>query len=177
MQISDYRIDQALNAIHRDIGGDLSAATLAKIVSCSEQHFHRIFKSAVDENIHAYVRRTRLEQAANQLMFDRYTPVVEIAALCGFASLSSFGRAFKDQFGVPPGRWRSQEKKTVTAPWHTDKEIAAGYERIRTLKLPQVRLIERPEQAVAYVRHQGYGRSIRGCRRHSKTAAICRILK
>lgn len=161
MQISDYRIDQALNAIHRDLSGNLTAANLAQKVACSEQHFHRIFKASVGECVHEYVRRTRLEQAANQLMFDRDKPVVDIAALCGFSSLSSFSRVFKNQFGVPPGRWRSQEKKSETAPWRSDTEIAAGYERIRTLKMPQARLLERPEQAVAYVRHQGYDRSIR----------------
>lgn len=161
MQISDYRINQALNAIHRDIGGDLSAAKLAGIAACSEAHFHRIFRKAVGENVHEYVRRTRLEQAANQLMFVPNMSIEEIAALCGFSSLSSFSRAFKHQFSVPPGRWRLREKNTGTAPWRTDTEVAAGYERIRTLELPHARLIEREEQAVAYVRHKGYGRSIR----------------
>ncbi|MFK8048796.1 MAG: GyrI-like domain-containing protein [Halioglobus sp.] len=161
MQISDYRIDKALNAIHRNISGNLTAANLARIAACSEQHFHRIFKASVGECVHEYVRRTRLEQAANQLMFDRDKPVVEIAALCGFSSLSSFSRVFKNQFGVPPGRWRTREEKSETAPWHSDAEIAAGYSRIRTFQLPRAQLVERAEQPVAYVRHQGYGRSIR----------------
>jgi len=161
MQISDYRIDHALNLIHADINSDLSASTLSRSVACSEQHFHRIFKRAVGECVHEYVRRTRLEQAANQLMFDRNLPVVEIATLCGFSSLSSFGRAFKAQFGEPPGRWRSREIKPNGAPWTRDPEIAQGYRRIQSLTLPPVRLVQREEQAVAYVRHSGYGRSIR----------------
>ena len=115
----------------------------------------------VGESVHQYVRRTRLEHAANQLMFDSGSPVIDIANKCGFTSLPSFSQAFKNDFGLTPGQWRKRDKKTQNPPYLEDTEIAAAYERIRNKSLPTPQLMEKPEQHVAYVRHHGYGRSIR----------------
>ena len=64
-----FRINEVLSFIHRDITADLQAKKLAEIAAYSEQHFHRLFKQVVGEPVHQYVRRTRLETAANQLIF------------------------------------------------------------------------------------------------------------
>lgn len=155
------RINDVLYEIHRDIAAELSAQKLAKIAAYSEQHFHRTFHKVVGEPVHQYVRRTRLEHAANQLMFDANRSIIDIAAKCGFVSLSSFGKAFKATFAVTPGQWRALEQSTELPPYLQDLEIAAGFDRIQACPLPVVDFIELPDQAVAYVRHQGYGRSIR----------------
>ena len=84
------RINDVLFYIHKDISKELSAKELAKVAAYSEQHFHRIFKSVVGESIHQYIRRTRMEYAANQLMFDTRASVMDIANSCGFNSVSSF---------------------------------------------------------------------------------------
>ncbi|MEF1192718.1 AraC family transcriptional regulator, partial [Vibrio parahaemolyticus] len=89
------RINDVLFYIHQDISRDLSAKELADVAAYSEQHFHRIFKDVVGESIHQYIRRTRMEYAANQLMFDTGSSVLDIANKCGFNSVSSFSRAFK----------------------------------------------------------------------------------
>jgi len=68
-----------------------------------------------------------MEHAANQLTFDRKTAVIEIAQKCGFASLSSFSRAFSQTFGTSPGRWRSDHQQPGPTPEIEDAEIAAGY--------------------------------------------------
>ena len=155
------RINDVLYEIHRDTSAELSGRVLAKVAAYSEQHFHRIFQAVVGESVHQYVRRTRLEQAANQLMFDRKRPILEIAEQCGFASLSSFGKAFKDTFGVTPGRWRAEEQRTKARPYLSDDEIATAYTRLQSISLPTPDLVELPAQPVAYVRHLGYGRDIR----------------
>ncbi|MBB5321642.1 AraC family transcriptional regulator [Marinobacter oulmenensis] len=155
------RINDVLYEIHRDTSAELSGRALAQIAAYSEQHFHRVFQEVVGEPVHQYVRRTRLEQAANQLMFDRKRPVLDVAEQCGFASLSSFSRAFKATFGVTPGRWRAEEQDTKSRPYLADDEIATAYERLQSVALPVPDLVELPVQPVAYVRHQGYGRDIR----------------
>lgn len=155
------RINDALYEIHRDITADLSAKKLANVAAYTEQHFHRTFHKIVGEPVHQYIRRTRLEHAANQLMFDPSRPVIDIAEKCGFVSLSSFSRAFKATFAMTPGQWRALDKPTETPPYLQDKEIAAGFKHVQSCPLPAVDFVELPDQAVAYVRHQGYGRSIR----------------
>ena len=100
------RINDVLFYIHQDISRELSAKELADVAAYSEQHFHRIFKDVVGESIHQYIRRTRMEYAANQLMFDTKSSVLEIANKCGFSSVSSFSRAFKSTFDMSPRAWR-----------------------------------------------------------------------
>jgi len=158
---TEARINDALHVIHRDISADLSGKKLAGVAAYSEQHFHRVFLKVVGENVHQYVRRTRLEHAANQLMFDAERPVADIADACGFTSLSSFGKAFTALFGAAPGLWRKRDKSVQVPPYLKDPEIAEAYQRVSPQKLPLSELVELAPQSVAYVRHQGYGRSIR----------------
>lgn len=154
------RINDVLFYIHKDISQSLFAKELAAIAAYSEQHFHRVFLLVVGEPVHTYIRRIRLEFAANQLMFDTQSPILDIATKSGFSSLSSFSRAFKSLFAISPGQWRSQDRLNSQKPYLTDPEIAKGYHELYTLPLPKPRLVELPAKSVAYVRHQGYGRSI-----------------
>jgi len=152
------RINDALHEIHRNIDGDLNAAGLARVAAYSEQHFHRLFQQITGESVNHYIRRTRLEQAANQLMFDDRSSVLEVAQKCGFHSLSSFSRVFKETFGCSPGRWRSSDAQGKLSLG--DPDIAAGYRRVAERALPSVTLQTLAPQPVAYVRHRGYDRSI-----------------
>lgn len=156
----DVRINDALHRIHSDLSAPLTGAGLAQVAAYSEQHFHRIFRQITGESLHRYIRRVRLEQAANLLMFEPSTPIRDIALKCGYNSLASFTRVFSEQFGISPGRWRNREP-SPNLPYKDDPEIAAGAKRIAELSLPLPDLIELPDQTVAYVRHQGYGRSIK----------------
>lgn len=154
------RINDALYAIHKDIASPLCARQLAAVASYSEQHFHRVFKQYVGESVNKYIRRVRLEQAANLLTFDSSTAIADITEKCGYVSLSSFTQAFKCHFGVTPGRWRAGEAHSGSAAWLTDPEITQAYRAIAPQPLPRPQLIVREPQPVAYVRHRGYGRSI-----------------
>ncbi|MBU2872333.1 GyrI-like domain-containing protein [Colwellia sp. E2M01] len=154
------RINDVLYYIHQDISKELLAKELAGIAAYSEQHFHRLFKSVVGEAVHHYIRRARMEFAANQLMFDTQSSVLDIAAKSGFSSVSSFSRAFKSMFDRSPGQWRISERQHKNKPFLDDKEIAACYERLHNMPVPKCNIIKLPKRHVAYVRHQGYGRSI-----------------
>lgn len=155
------RINDVLHKIHGDISAPLSAVTLAKTASYSEQHFHRVFHKVVGETVNHYIRRTRLEHAANQLMFDANSSVIDIAEKCGFNSSSSFSKVFNEAFGCTPGKWRALDHSHDKKHYLSDPEIAAGYSRVESKMVPAPELVTLNDQPVAYVRHQGYGRSIR----------------
>lgn len=155
------RINDVLYFIHKDISQPLLARHLAEIAAYSEQHFHRVFIDVVGESVHQYIRRARLEFSANQLMFDSASSILHIAIKSGFSSVSSFSRAFKSVYDVSPGQWRNNEKYKKDKPYLADPEIAGHYQRLKDKPLPDVNLRELPARHVAYVRHQGYGRSIK----------------
>lgn len=156
----EIRINDVLYYIHKDLSAPLTGAVLARVAAYSEQHFHRVFQRVTGESLHSYIRRVRLEQAANHLMFEPDTPIRDIALKAGYSSLTSFTRVFGLQFGVSPGRWRTQQRPQ-RLPYKNDPEIAAGAKRIAQSALPSPDLIDLPDQPVAYIRHLGYGRSIK----------------
>lgn len=155
------RINDVIHEIHRDISKPLSAKYLAKIASYSEHHFHRVFKKLVGESVNVYIRRTRLEHAANQLMLDSHSSVLEIAEKCGFVSLSSFSKVFKNYFNSTPGQWRVSNYQEHSSHYLRDPEIAAGAKRVKRWVIPEAEITMLDPQLVAYIRHRGYGRSIK----------------
>jgi len=154
------RINDVLYFIHQDITAPLLAKELATIAAYSEQHFHRVFKLVVGESVHYYIRRTRMEFAANQIMFDSQSSILEIAIKSGFSSLSSFSRAFKATFSLSPGQWRNHDHQYPTTTSVADQAVVASYQRFYEMAIPGYQLVELPARHVAYVRHQGYDRSI-----------------
>ena len=167
-----YRINDVLSVIHNDISADLRAKTLAESAAYSEQHFHRLFKQVTGESVHQYVRRTRLEAAANQLMFTNELSVQTVAVQCGFSSLSSFSRAFKSVYGVTPGGWRAGEKYDGTHYFLSDPAIKEAYQHIQASDLPEPDIVQLEPRRVAYIRHTGYGRSISQSWQTIKTWAV-----
>ncbi len=155
------RINNALYEIHRDISAPHSAKKLARIAAYSEQHFHRVFKAVVGETVNNYIRRTRLEHAANQLMFDDQSSVLEIAEKCGFNSLSSFIKVFSASFNVTPGVWRNSNRAQHPQHYLSEPRLAEGYARTKQQPLGTPDIIYRPPQTAVYVRHKGYGKSIK----------------
>lgn len=147
----DYqeKVNDVLHLIHSDIAAPLHVKELAEHVSTSAFHFNRIFKHVMDEHLHGYIRRVRLESAANLLLFNPSSSITEIAQSCGFASPATFTHAFKERFLVTPTQWREVD---VDNEAHL-RDIAPFY--------GEPKLIQVPPRRVAYVRHQGYDRSIK----------------
>lgn len=154
------RINDALYELHKDISLPISAGQLATVAAYSEHHFHRVFQRVVGETVNTYIRRTRLEHAANQLMFDQQSTVQEIAEKCGFQSLSSFSKAFKSTFSVTPGAWRGRTSKSAERHYLSDPVFAQGQQRVSQRPLPKPKIKVFEPQFVAYVRHLGYDWSI-----------------
>jgi len=142
------KLNDALNLIHSNLGEPLYVKDIAAHVSTSPFHFNRLFYAMMGENLHAYVRRVRLEFAANALLFNPQTPVRDIGVGSGFESLSSFTRAFREHFKVTPGKWRE-----------VDKKQRDDYPLMPLAVKPS--LVRFAPKILAYVRHVGYDKSIK----------------
>lgn len=172
------RINQVLFAIHRDLSSAWTANSLAEIAAYSPHHFHRVFKAVTGENLNIYLRRTRLEKASNMLVFHRELTVLDVAQRCGFNSPASFTHRFKEWFGTTPKAWRDggyegfaqriaehQDDGEIFLPLKPPLRIPHDSEVLEPLSegkisFADIQLIERAPTRVAYVRHQGYDRSI-----------------
>lgn len=86
---------------------NLSLAGMADYAGVSEAYASSMFKEIMGENFGAYVERERLELAQRLLVEEQYT-VEQIASRVGYNSATSFRRAFKRRFGVPPSAGRGR---------------------------------------------------------------------
>ena len=82
----------------------LRLATLAAQCDLSPYQLLRQFRRQYGITPHAYAAQHRL-QLARRLLHSA-APLADIALQCGFADQSHLTRAFKRQYGFPPGRYR-----------------------------------------------------------------------
>ncbi len=96
------RVQKALTYIMANLDRPLSLKEIARAASFSEYHFHRIFSAVMEESPGEYVTRKKLEKAAIRLAYSPNATVSQVAFEFGYASVSSFSKAFNQWFGVRP---------------------------------------------------------------------------
>ncbi|MDP3177105.1 MAG: AraC family transcriptional regulator [Spirochaetaceae bacterium] len=117
----DYldRIERSKRWVEARLGSSVSLDDMAAAAAFSKYHFHRIFTAIEGESPAAYLRRLRLEHAANLLERRPDEPVTSVAMDCGFATPSAFARDFKARFGMSPRAFRARPgavRDTARAP-------------------------------------------------------------
>ena len=99
---TDPKIREALSYINENLTRDLRVEELAERVFLSRYHFMRLFKEQTGSTVHAYVRQKRLLCAAR--LIREGIPANKAAIESGFGDYSAFHRAFKESFGISPGK-------------------------------------------------------------------------
>ena len=150
------RISRVLDHVRAQPAGDLSLAALANVACLSAFHFHRVFKAATGENLHALVRRTRLEAAVARLRASPQAKLSAVALDSGFSSLGAFSRAFKQQYALSPGFWdrvtpleSSKIVETQGVPLRHDADQLKAMAEAKEFTVVTHRL---PVRRVAYIR-------------------------
>jgi AraC-like DNA-binding protein len=82
----------------------LRLGMLAEQCDLSPYQLLRQFRQQYGITPHAYWSQHRLQMARRLLLGN--APLADIAQQCGFADQSHLTRAFKRQYGLPPGRYR-----------------------------------------------------------------------
>lgn len=100
------RMRRVRDYIERNLDGDLSLETVARVAAFSPFHFHRQFAAFFGMSLHQFVHAARLCRAAQHLADRQGRALMEIAFDAGFQSPDSFGRAFRQAFGQAPGAFR-----------------------------------------------------------------------
>ncbi len=101
------RVLRVQQHIEGRLAEDLSPQDLAEVAGFSLHHFHRVFRGMTDESVMGYVRRLRLERAAQRLKYGEST-VTEVAFSAGYGSHEAFTRAFSASFGRSPSAYRDE---------------------------------------------------------------------
>ena len=84
---------------------DLTPRSIAAGCQINVRYMHRL-QALENETLARYILRRRLEECARELTApQRRRSITEIAFLYGFKSATHFGRAFRDRYGVSPGKY------------------------------------------------------------------------
>lgn len=84
---------------------DLTPTSIAAGCQINVRYMHRL-QALENETLARYILRRRLEECARELTApQRRRSITEIAFLYGFKSATHFGRAFRDRYGVSPGKY------------------------------------------------------------------------
>jgi AraC family transcriptional regulator len=105
------RIAKVVDHVQTHLDEELTPEQLAEVAGFSLHHFHRVFRGITDESVMGFVRRLRLERAANRLAFEDAS-VTAIALDSGYGSHEAFTRAFRARFGQAPSAYRHTRPRT-----------------------------------------------------------------
>ena len=101
------RLNRVFDYVYAHLEDDVSFDRLAEVACLSPYHWSRIYSAMRGETIAATIRRLRLQRAADRLA-NSDLEIGAIAARAGYSSTDTFGRAFKDAFGVSPAAYRER---------------------------------------------------------------------
>ena len=111
MESYKHRVYKAIDYINSNLGEELNLNEIASAAAFSTYHFHRIFSAIMGDSIWNYTIRLRLEKAAQYLISTNTISITQIAMETGFSSSSTFARAFKNYYGIPPSKWKNTKSK------------------------------------------------------------------
>jgi len=111
----DPVVGRSLGLLHGRIAHPWTIADLADEVGISRSALVERFTRYLSEPPMTYLTRWRLQLAARSLE-KTSRGVAEIAAGVGYESEAAFNRAFKREFGQPPGRYRNDRKHAPSKP-------------------------------------------------------------
>jgi AraC family transcriptional regulator len=100
------RVTRTVRLIERHPEATLTLGRLARDARLSPYHFLRTFERLTGVTPHQFILRARLREAALRLVNETGS-VLDLALDCGFGDVSNFNRAFRNEFGASPTKFRS----------------------------------------------------------------------
>jgi transcriptional regulator GlxA family with amidase domain len=110
----DPRIQRATVFLENNIHQRLSLGTMARVAGLSPSRFRHKFKAELGVTPTIYLQAIRLK-IAKILLADNLLSVKEVKAAVGIQSDSYFTHRFKNTYGLPPSRLRSDDN-SISAP-------------------------------------------------------------
>lgn len=102
-------VGRAIGHVHEHLGDEITLEDLCRVAALSRTTLYERFEHAVGVAPMEYVRRTRLHRAS-ELLRTTSAGLTRIARSVGYRSSSTFSRAFRRMYGVPPGAYRASRE-------------------------------------------------------------------
>jgi AraC-like DNA-binding protein len=103
-------LERVFSFIHSNFSNPgITLEQVADVAALSKFYFTRFFRRQIGQTFHSYLSQVRINRAEEYLVNSELS-IVDIAFLCGFSSLKTFNRVFKDFTGNTPSNYRSGRK-------------------------------------------------------------------
>lgn len=106
--LKDHDIDkikQAKTILEKNIAASTSIIELAHMVGINDFKLKKGFKQIYGTTVYGYLKELRMLEAKKMLL-ENNKPISEIAMLCGYKFVQNFTKAFKQEFGITPDKFR-----------------------------------------------------------------------
>lgn len=102
-------VKRAIHLLRERLDQPLDLAVIAKEVGVAPHYLSRRVGAETGRTLQSHLRRLRVERACEALDSGKMN-VTEAALDVGYQSLSHFAKAFRDETGESPGKWRSRAR-------------------------------------------------------------------
>lgn len=114
--VSNEKIRGVISYINRNLCEPLTLDALSARFFTGKFYLTRLFERYTGLTLHQYIIKKRLTAARALLL--QGCPATEACVNCGFGDYSHFSRSFREQYGVPPGKYRAQAgPERAAVPW------------------------------------------------------------
>jgi AraC family transcriptional regulator len=101
------RLNQSVDYLEANLGGELRLEEAAHIACCSAYHYQRMFSYIAGVPLAEYIRRRRMTAAAFELQSTE-VKIIDLALKYGYDSPTAFNRAFQSVHGIAPSAARAE---------------------------------------------------------------------
>jgi AraC-like DNA-binding protein/mannose-6-phosphate isomerase-like protein (cupin superfamily) len=101
------RVSRALDYIDKNFAERITLDELAAACHVSRRHFFRLFEQAVGVAPMEYLKKVRLQKAAEMLLTSE-SNVTEVAFACGFNDSNYFSSLYHKEFGMSPSQFKRE---------------------------------------------------------------------
>ncbi|PSW06628.1 AraC family transcriptional regulator [Photobacterium lipolyticum] len=105
---TDYqlRLVPVIRYLEKNYNQPLNLFEVAELAHLSPFHFHRIFKAVTNETLADFIRRLKLQNAAQTLFYKNHS-ITRVALDYGFSSSQSLAKAFRGYYGLAPSEFKN----------------------------------------------------------------------
>ena len=114
VSVEDATVRHAVLLMEENLEAPLNIAVIAKMIGTSTRQLERAFMAEMNASPNEFYRRMRLRYA-RWMLVNTSRKVTDIAYDCGFADSAHFIRAFREAYGMTPGRLRSAGNRAARA--------------------------------------------------------------
>jgi AraC-like DNA-binding protein len=105
---SSYSFDELLILLQNNLHEDISVDKMASVMRLSRSHFTRLFVKNLGTSPRRYLENLRLKTALS-LLRNESISVKEVANRVGIRDENYFCKAFKNEFGISPGKFKNKK--------------------------------------------------------------------